>query len=249
MAVIDFGIMITWNEGSGAWNELIPLDRSTPATSDVRETFEFDASECICYRPRPSTTREVLCLEYVPGDHPAELRDRVDWGQLTIAFRGTKPVRIQWRPNGGKPFEPKFAVVDRHRLPKRVPRLVLERVEQQTMRIALIATARATGSVQCSLSGPTPAAALDAAHLKAHSKRGKAVIENSLLLRADIHRLFDAGEFRFGSDGEVIVRPGSELARIKSKVDRERGSYEWLFRKLDEPTFRRCRAALSLSVS
>ncbi|MDR2871899.1 MAG: HNH endonuclease [Xanthomonadaceae bacterium] len=46
---------------------------------------------------------------------------------------------------------------------------------------------------------------LDLAHITAASKGGKRGPENSLLLRTDLHRLFDRGLLRIRNDGRVEI--------------------------------------------
>lgn len=45
----------------------------------------------------------------------------------------------------------------------------------------------------CAVTGPCPAEALDAAHLVAFSTHGRHDVDEGLLLRSDIHKLFDRG--------------------------------------------------------
>lgn len=46
---------------------------------------------------------------------------------------------------------------------------------------------------RCAVTGERSLPALEAAHIKAHNSQGPNLTENGLLLRADIHRLFDRG--------------------------------------------------------
>ena len=46
--------------------------------------------------------------------------------------------------------------------------------------------------------------ALDAAHLIPAATGENDVPRNGITLRADLHRLFDAGLFTFGTDGQVV---------------------------------------------
>lgn len=46
---------------------------------------------------------------------------------------------------------------------------------------------------RCAISGDGPEAVLEAAHIAKHSKTGLNPTSNGLLLRADLHSLFDAG--------------------------------------------------------
>lgn len=69
---------------------------------------------------------------------------------------------------------------------------------------------------QCAVTGERALPALDAAHIKPVSEEGRHRIDNGLLLRSDIHKLFDAGY--------VTVAPDySFLASRKLKNDFDNG--------------------------
>ncbi|MET9549963.1 HNH endonuclease [Streptomyces sp. NPDC006627] len=67
--------------------------------------------------------------------------------------------------------------------------LVRTRVGQEAFRARLL---REQGEV-CAFTGPTPADALEAAHLYSYAESGEHYEYGGLLLRRDIHRLFDLG--------------------------------------------------------
>lgn len=67
--------------------------------------------------------------------------------------------------------------------------LVRVRVGQEAFRKQLL---REQGEI-CAFTGPTPAAALEAAHLYSYAESGEHHEYGGLLLRRDIHRLFDLG--------------------------------------------------------
>ncbi|WP_119580186.1 HNH endonuclease [Streptomyces europaeiscabiei] len=67
--------------------------------------------------------------------------------------------------------------------------VVRVRVGQEAFREQLL---RAQGEI-CAFTGPTPAAALEAAHLYSYAESGEHHDYGGLLLRRDIHRLFDLG--------------------------------------------------------
>lgn len=46
---------------------------------------------------------------------------------------------------------------------------------------------------KCAITGDGPAEVLEGAHIEPHSVRGQNSLKNGLLLRADIHTLFDLG--------------------------------------------------------
>ena len=69
------------------------------------------------------------------------------------------------------------------------PRLIQPRLGQATFRIAVLdAYGRA-----CAVTGEHSLPALEAAHIRSYAESGPHEICNGLLLRADLHRLFDTG--------------------------------------------------------
>jgi hypothetical protein len=68
-------------------------------------------------------------------------------------------------------------------------RTVRVRIGQAQFRKKLLET---YGS-ECAFTGPTPAAVLEACHLYSYSKTSEHHIQGGLLLRRDVHRLFDLG--------------------------------------------------------
>ena len=82
-------------------------------------------------------------------------------------------------------------------------RLVVPRLGQGTFRIAV------TGAYDgaCAVTGEHSLPALEAAHIKPYSEAGPHEIVNGLLLRADIHRLFDRGYLTVTRDRRVEVSP------------------------------------------
>lgn len=62
----------------------------------------------------------------------------------------------------------------------------------------------------CAVTGPCPAEALEAAHLLAFSTHGRHDVDEGLLLRSDIHKLFDRGL--------VAVHPSSLQVYVSSTI-------------------------------
>jgi putative restriction endonuclease len=76
------------------------------------------------------------------------------------------------------------------------PRLGQPRLGQATFRIAVLdAYGRA-----CAVTGEHSLPALEASHIRSYSKDGPHEIRNGLLLRADLHRLFDTGYITVNRD-------------------------------------------------
>lgn len=78
----------------------------------------------------------------------------------------------------------------------------LARPQQSAIRKNLI---QAYG--QCALTGEKTTAVLDAAHIIEAGKKGAYTLKNCLLLRSDLHRLFDRGYLKFSHLGDVTVSP------------------------------------------
>nr|WP_306670795.1 HNH endonuclease signature motif containing protein [Endozoicomonas sp. SESOKO4] len=65
----------------------------------------------------------------------------------------------------------------------------------------------------CAITGESTQAALDAAHIIPAAKGGMEVIGNGIILRTDLHRLYDAGVFEINKDGTLTVLEKKGLSR------------------------------------
>lgn len=80
---------------------------------------------------------------------------------------------------------------------------------------------------RCAVTGTALDAVLEAAHIEPHRVRGRNAVDNGLVLRADIHILFDVGLLRVHPDSLEIhvdsrVQLGSEYAKLHGRVLRPR---------------------------
>lgn len=74
----------------------------------------------------------------------------------------------------------------------------------------------------CAFSGPGPPEALEACHLRSFAREGKHDPEGGLLLRRDLHRLFDDGLIRVNTATlEIAVAPSLTQYKQYSSLDRE----------------------------
>lgn len=106
------------------------------------------------------------------------------------------------------------------------PQLVQPRIGQRVFRIAVTdAYERA-----CTVTGEHSLPALEAAHIKPYADQGEHDIRNGLLLRADLHRLFDAGYLTVTPDLRLNVSP-----RLKSEFHNGRAYYPLHGSKLRSP--------------
>ncbi|MBT9386934.1 HNH endonuclease [Pseudooceanicola sp. CBS1P-1] len=61
--------------------------------------------------------------------------------------------------------------------------------------------------LKCAISGCDIPEVLDAAHLHGHADSGSSDPSNGIILRKDLHALFDGGLLRLGLDGKVTIAP------------------------------------------
>ena len=80
-------------------------------------------------------------------------------------------------------------------------RLVRARRGQRAFRSKLVLKYGA----ECAFTGPAPAVVLEAAHLYSYAKVGEHKDGGGLLLRRDVHRVFDLGLLTVDSSGAVVV--------------------------------------------
>lgn len=83
----------------------------------------------------------------------------------------------------------------------------------------------------CSVTGERTLPILDAAHIRAIAAGGKHEVSNGLLLRTDIHRLFDLGYVTVSGDGRFEVS-----RRLKADFDNGRHYYDLHGARLRDPT-------------
>ncbi|MBS1919773.1 MAG: HNH endonuclease [Bacteroidetes bacterium] len=75
---------------------------------------------------------------------------------------------------------------------------------------------------KCSISGEKTLPVLEAAHIKPYAESGSHIISNALLLRSDLHKLFDTGYLTITSDLKVEISK-----RIKEEFENGREYYKF----------------------
>lgn len=96
------------------------------------------------------------------------------------------------------------------------PQIIQPRLGQGTFRVAVLeAYSRA-----CALTGEHSLPALEASHIKPFAHSGPNLVENGLLMRADLHRLFDQGYLTITSDHKIEVSQ-----RLRLEYDNGRTYY------------------------
>lgn len=162
------------------------------------------------YRPRmtyhvDAKGTHVIELVYREEDHPELAGLEVFWGRSTIRIPAScTRASAHWvgSPTVGgldgasskvefrleKPSEKKAEVV--------AVRKAQARFKQELMKLG----------PACALTGLTLRALLDAAHIQSVEHGGPDEPDNGILLRADLHRLYDAGYFKIKPDGTLILK-------------------------------------------
>lgn len=98
------------------------------------------------------------------------------------------------------------------------PVLTKVRIGQGAFKISIIDAYKK----RCSISGERTMPFLEAAHIKPYSEAGPNLIRNGLLLRSDIHKLFDAGYITITNDLKVEVSK-----KIKEEYENGRKYYQY----------------------
>jgi len=202
------GIVIHWD----CADEYVQIDvAALLAGAEIKRTSEWWPSErrMVTY----NTTSEVheagsgevkITLHY---DHSRNTHIKFEdacWGKSVIRFQESAPSGVAtWYDNDDKAQNGE-ASWDRlsSGLFKDAKREYYSRLqrEQDVFRTALLAFDRC-----CVISKEPMTEALEAAHIIPSKMRGAEVVENGILLRADIHRLYDSGCFLIDPSGRVVV--------------------------------------------
>ena len=189
------------------------LDQIPPFTETQsvwgKRPFEYTVGTSI---ERPPTGEVHLIVHYDPAQNPEIAREWPDdenWGTNTIILKQGKQNGIcRWRHGGvADDFEVPWTAFDfgANRAPPTEKYLRSERAAGFRSMIC------ACDDSRCVLTGETTIQALDAAHLIPAAEGENDMPFNGIVLRADLHRLFDACLFTLGPDGRVVFparRPG-----------------------------------------
>jgi putative restriction endonuclease len=128
-----------------------------------------------------------------------------------------------------------IAAIESHGFGK--PQIVLPRLGQGTFRIVVTDAYER----RCALTGERTLPVLDAAHIKPYSVLQRHEVSNGILMRSDLHRLFDEGYITIDpTDRRIVVSKrireefenGKEYYRLDGQPIREPGNFA--FRPLTE---------------
>jgi len=215
-------IKITWHP---AEIEFIPL-RDIPKIDDHVKTHDYWGRDpkpveynAVVRRWRSTLRGASLSLHYsrLQSD-PRAKQGR--WGQTDIAWSSDGSAKATWKDDDDRSFNcsaPHVAILGlvnaTRSLRSKTSVLIVPRPKQQELRNALLALGKA-----CALTGETEANALEAAHIVPVKAGGMDDIANAILLRADIHRLFDAGKIWFDVTSSEAVPKGPRLSDSYKKI-------------------------------
>ena len=157
------------------------------------------------------------------------------WGTNTIVLeQGKRQGHCKWLGDDGEEFEVHWEAFEIDYAPSERPRYTYRGSKREASFRAMIL---ACDGRRCVLTGERTIEALDAAHLIPAANGQNDESCNGITLRADLHRLFDAGLFTLAPDGRV-ARVAPQLSEAYRKLLRNR--------RLRRSTLGRVKATLTL---
>lgn len=207
--IISKGILIPWEYS----DEYIEIDFTTiNKTLNISSTIEWWRKEKRWVKYTTASNIRIedniieICIMYDQDNNRHLVADDVCWGKSIIRINtDTLSGTAEWidatdgDENDG---EVTWELID-------VP-LVGEKVRESVTRIqrnqAIFRAALITLDKCCTITGEETKDVLEAAHIIPASQGGAEVIENGILLRADIHRLYDANLFSINVNGKIEVK-------------------------------------------
>jgi putative restriction endonuclease len=206
-----FSIDIRWD-----WSEeSLILDVDSPPEIGQKfstsETWHEDDNLLVTYTARvvdytTTGTKHQLRLKYALQDNPSLKIHNLCWGTSLIKFDTEKlKCTATWRSS---PPDNRYDGVAPGRIRKLSGKEAIEyeahvriKRKQQKFKSALVKHTKT-----CELTGESAQCTLDAAHITNVRDHGNYSADNGLLLRTDLHRLFDANLLKISAtDGRVSI--------------------------------------------
>lgn len=194
-------IRIRWPESV----EFIPFDPDKPVKP--RKTTDFWDNGTEAHYSVTSSIKHAqdgsmeLRITYRQQDNQHLPASAVDWGYSVIYIQpGTKWGRVLWVDESDKPKDGsryRWDIASQADLREAEYEMGRRLRRNSVLRTDLIKHGRV-----CALTGEA-AHACDAAHIVGAAKGGHDHMKQAMLLRADLHRLFDAGLFDISPEGKV----------------------------------------------
>ena len=210
------GIKVIWCDDAKAVFEIeyfdgIDVDNldNIPAFSSVPADWpQHDGGTGVRYNVRArcergSDSKVQLVVEYRESDNPELAGDNYGWGENRIVLTpGSRQGCCHWRSADG---------TERDDVPWKAFDLAATNQRPRATYLRSRRYARFRSIVlshddhRCALTADTTVQALEAAHLVPAAEGENDIPSNGVALRADLHRLFDAGLFTFDPDGRVVL--------------------------------------------
>lgn len=242
----SYTLKIHWIESE----ETIFFDPNTSLKKgDLIETYEVWANypeptkyvvEVTDYSEPEDHSEYTLELTYSADKNPLIKDIDIPWGTSTITIDlQTNSAEAKWQtnpPNAKYDNKAKKVDVKSHELTEELGFVVTQRRKrrQEQFRKAL----QERGVTCCEITGETASAALEAAHIIEVKNNGGYEADNGILLRADLHRLFDSGALTITLEGKVVLNsqvPNNSIYRTEANKN------NW---KVQKETLRRISRAL-----
>ncbi|MYA59936.1 MAG: HNH endonuclease [Chloroflexi bacterium] len=213
---MTIGIEVVWRDDKGRVDEIeyfsgidvhhldsIPRFESVPAVWPLYKGGTSGEYKVRAHT-EPGPNNEVhLVVEYNAADNPEIARMFNPWWGTNriILTHGGREGSCLWRTSDGSERAIPWRSFDLAAAQGRPRATYLRSRRYGQFRSVILA---ADGH-RCVLTGESTTAALEAAHLIPAKLGENDKPFNGIALRADLHRLFDAGLFTFAEDGEIVL--------------------------------------------
>ena len=213
--MISSGIVIHWSNSveyisinMDALNEDIQIDSTIEYWTEGKVWTNYKVIPNFRWLDKESLE---INLEYDQNLNTHIEPDDASWGKSTIIINiGSDKGVATWsdsndRDNNG---DVSWEKIDKglYKEEAKIHSSKLKR-DQAAFRQMLLAS-----DVCCAITGEETKEVLDAAHVIPSKDGGAEVRENGLLLRTDLHRLYDSGNFQILPNGQIVIKEASEMS-------------------------------------
>jgi len=192
-------ILVRWN--GSYWDDLIPVSTFAKRIDDDRFSHLVvkgrRASKAIC---RLRFDSEFATLDYGRFASVNE-RNGMEIGELRLTLNSApEAISVSWKSQGTKKFRPGVAVCMPYRLPRQ--EAYVSRNKKPRLRTADVQSRKGQGEFRkdmikiyggsCAITGCAVLETLEGAHIDTFRENSAHHPQNGILLRCDLHALFDA---------------------------------------------------------
>ena len=227
-----------WKKRGWDWGglERIWFDPANPKEPEFTVQRDSSAKKWVRYNVKACLRGNELRIKYHKEDNQHLKEPGYIYGVHILNIKNILTIKngkthgpSVWHADGEEPcagpgWRWRLEAIDgRTRKPRPSTIWAIQRGQQGEFRQLLLAM-----DERCAVTGETCESVLEAAHIVPAHKGGREVSSNGILLRADIHRLFDSNPPKFEicpEDGQVVPRNGCryksanlEGAQIPPKV-------------------------------